>query len=313
MKRVVIYARVSTEEEKQQKAFDRQIETLKKFVESKEDWKLTEIYSDKGYTGTEVSKRKGYNRLLEDIKNKEFDIIVIKNDSRLNRNSYEGLRFLKLILEKEIDLFFYLENKFYDPDNDLDIKVKLLLAEQHSKDLSRNINDAQRKRQLKGRVITNNRMWGYGQEEGNLVIREDEAEILRKVFEMYARGKGFRTIEQELRLLIPEEIKRRRNVDTLPLTTLKRMIKNEKYKGTVIGNKRHKDFHTKKIKNNPPKDWIIVEDACPAIVSKDLWEKANEQLKAKQKQYDIDEKKKIAGYCQSLLLCIFHFLSFVLK
>lgn len=296
MLKVGVYARVSTKDEKQKNAVEKQIEQLVSYVEKKENWELYDIYADKGFTGTETSKRKNYNRLVQDVEERNIDIVIIKNETRLNRNTYDALKFLNILVENDVKLFFYLEKKYYNPEDDLDIKIKLMLAEQHSRDLSKNINASQKARQLKGGIITNGKMWGYTQENAKLEIKEDEAEVVKKVFEMYADGKGFRTIQQELKFLIPDEIKERRNIDTLPLTTLKRMIKNEKYKGLLIHNKKHKNFFTKKISDVPEEKWVIIEDGCPAIVSEELWEKANDNLSNKKKAYGIDEKAKIAGY-----------------
>lgn len=298
MLRVGLYARVSTEEEKQKKSFKRQVVELTDFISSTPGWLLVSTYGDEALSGTETSKRKSYNSMCADIANRKLDIIVIKDSSRLNRNTLEGLKYLKLLNDNGVRLYFHLERKFYDPMNDLEIKIKFVVAEEQSKEQSRKTKAAQKSRMLAGRAQTSGRMWGYEQKDAELLIRDDEADIVKKVFEMYASGYGFKRINAVLMDIIPDEIIMRRKIRSngIPLTTLKRIIRNEKYKGVLVGNKQSKDFITKNILKNPQEEWIVINDGCPAIVSEDLWQKANDQLDKKRKEYDVDKKLAIAGY-----------------
>ena len=107
----------------------------------------------------------------------------------------------------------------------------------------------------------------------------------------YVEGKGFREILCEL----TKKGITNRTGGPFSLTTLKRMIKNEKYKGTLICGKTHRNFFTKKVEPVPKEQWIVHEDKIPAIVSKETWEQANRILQSKKKKYNME---KIAGYFQ---------------
>ena len=135
-------------------------------------------------------------------------------------------------------------------------------------------------------------LWGYDQINAKLVINEKEAEIVRNIFNSYAQGKGFRTIANELKM----QGVTNKNGNDFSLTTLKRIIKNEKYKGTLICGKRHKNYWTKQYENNDKSEWIIHENAIPAIVDIDTWQKANDILHDKRRELNMEEKSAIYGY-----------------
>ena len=167
-----------------------------------------------------------------------------------------------------------------------------MFAEWHSRNLSKKINNAHKTRMKKGTVVTNGKLWGYDQVNADLVINEREAEVVKLVFDLYIQGKGFRTIVQDLTVRgITNQ-----NGNPFALTTLQRMIRNEKYKGQLICGKRHKNFFTKKTENVPESEWVIHENRIPAIIEPHIWDKANEILQGKRKVLNVDDRLKVAGY-----------------
>jgi hypothetical protein len=124
-------------------------------------------------------------------------------------------------------------------------------------------------------------MWGYYQKDGKLFINEEEAEIVKLIFSLYIQGFGFRSIQKK----IDEIGYTSRNGTSFAMTTLKRIIKNEKYIGTLICNKKHKDFDTKKIIDMPEEYWIIHENVIPPIIDKKTFDKAQEILESKKEKY----------------------------
>lgn len=293
MKNVVFYARVSTLELEQMSALKEQVTSLEKFIDEKENWILVDKYIDKGKSGTATKNRREYNRLYNDLLNKKFDIVVIKDESRLNRNVLEWYKFIDRMLKNNKQLYFYMEKKFYTPDDAFLVGIKALMANEYSRDLSKKLNEAHMRRKKKGKPLINNRIWGYNLlPNGKIIINEEEAEIVRYIFGSYINNKGFRTIYKELE----EKGIRNRNGKPFAMTTLKRIIRNEKYKGTIVANKTHKDFDTKKVYNLPKEQWIVHEDAIPAIISKVEWEKANEILRTKKRKNPNADKEDIIGY-----------------
>lgn len=290
--RVVYYARVSTEEEKQLNALKNQIEMLEEYINNQDTWKLVDKYVDEGVTGTEAKKRFHYNRMLEDLEENKFDTIVIKDESRLMRSTLDWHLFIDKLVKNEKKLFFYNEKKFFEPQDKLITSIKAAVAEEYSRDLSSKVKLGQRKKQEKGVVFGNGRIWGYDQKEGKLTINEKEADVIRQIFDMYVNNYGFRTIFKAL-----EELGyRNRNGKLFSITTLKRIIRNEKYKGVLVSNRRNKDFNTKKVINVSKDQWIVHEGIVPAIVSEEIWNKANEILSTKKKKNPTADKKTISGY-----------------
>lgn len=294
MKRVVYYARVSTEEEQQASALVTQCLENEEFITTKEDQTCVDKYIDEGKSGTTIDGRLEFKRMLNDMESDKFDIILIKQIDRGWRNLGDWKIFEHKLIQCNVQLFIRLKNDFYNIEDDgsyISTTMDNMFSEQYSRSLSKKLNAAHKTRMKKGTVVTNGKMWGYNQVDANLVINEEEAEIVRYVFDTYITGKGFRTISNEL---IEMGVKNRVG-GGFALTTLKRMIRNEKYKGTLICGKTHMNFFTKKKEPVPKENWIIHEDKVPAIVSKETWEKANQILQSKKRKYNMDKQ---AGYFQ---------------
>lgn len=275
MLKVVFYSRVSTEEEKQLNALSKQIQELTDYIHSQKNWVLVDKYIDEGISGTTSKGRHEYNRLYNDLLTDKFDIVLIKDQSRLMRNVLDWYLFLDRVMKNGKQIFMYLDNSFYTPDNAFISGIKAMMAEEYSRDLSKKIKSAAQRSQKNGTVYGNNRMLGYKQEGGKLTIIEEEAEIVRQVFEWYIQGYGFRVIQQKL---LDKGIMSTTGTP-FSLSTLKRMIKQEKYKGLLISGKKRKNFETKQMVDVPESEWIVIPNGVPAIVSEEVWEKANQCLK----------------------------------
>jgi len=295
MKRVVYYARVSTEEEQQASALQIQCAENEEFIRGRSNWQLVDKYIDEGKSGTTTAGRKEFLRMISDMKQDKFDIILIKQIDRGWRNLADWKTFERILLESGKMLFIRLRNEYYNVEDDgnyISTTMDSMFAEWYSRNLSRKMNNAHKTRMKKGTVVTNGKLWGYDQVNGDLVINVGEANVVRQVFNMYVNGKGFRTISLELETLGFKN----QNGSTFSLTTLRRMIKNEKYKGVLICGKRHLNFFTKAYEDVPESEWIIHPNRVPQIVSEATWNEANRLLGEKRKELMIEEKSKIAGH-----------------
>lgn len=294
--RAVYYARVSTEEEKQVNALAKQCDEAEYCITSNK-WVLVDQYIDEGKSGTTSHRRNEYKRLYEDLGTDKFDVVVIKSQDRLMRNVKDWYIFIDKMMKNGKRLYFYLDNKWYESDDALITGIKAILAEEYSRELSKKINNSNKRRQQSGTsIITNGKLWGYNQKNGELTINEDEAKVVRRIFELYISGLGCRGIRKKL----TDEGILTRNATEFAETTIKRMIKNEKYKGTVIFNKQHKDFDTKKIIQNPPSEWIVHENRIPAIIDPVIWEEANKIMKERSKKAGGDNRiDRMIGYNKS--------------
>ena len=145
MKRAVFYARVSTQEEQQLKALPKQVEECKDCIKA-QGWALVDQYVDEGKSGTRVKGRDEYRRLMDDIELNKFDIIVVKSQDRLQRSAKDWYIFIDKLVTHDIRLYMYLENSYYTTDNSLITGIKAILAEEYSRDLSKKLNNANRRR-----------------------------------------------------------------------------------------------------------------------------------------------------------------------
>jgi site-specific DNA recombinase len=295
MFRVVDYSRVSTDEEKQMNALKTQQEENEAFIAKQDNWVLVDRYIDEGKSATTTQGRYDFQRLLSDMQKDKFDIVLIKIIDRGWRNSLDWKLFEKLLMTNKKQLFIKSRNAFYDYNNPTDHMAtgfEAQFAEWSSLNQSIKMNQAHQTRMNKGTIVTNGRIWGYNQVDAKLEINEQEAEVVRFVFNAYLQNKGFRIIAKELDDMGIKNL----NGNMFALTTLKRMIRQEKYKGILICGKRHKNYWTKEYEAIPESQWITHENIVPEIISPEIWQQANDILEGKRKEFGLEDKRKIAGY-----------------
>lgn len=272
MMRAVNYCRVSTDEETQANSLENQIAESIEAI-SRNGWIYVNSYVDEGKSATTIKHRDSYKKLVEDMEKNEFDIIVVKSQDRLMRNTREWYYFIDRLVQNRKKLYFYLENKFYSSDDALITGIRAILAEEFSRDLSKKINHAHKNRQKNGStVLITSQTWGYDKDGKNVVINEKEAEIVRLIYTLCLQGYGSRSISK---VLSNKGIESRTGKD-FPEITIRRIIRNPLFKGTAIMNKKHMDFETKKIIYTSEDKWVIHKNIIPAIISEDVWTKANE-------------------------------------
>lgn len=272
--RAVIYCRCSTEEESQVDALKNQI-TESEVCVKEQGWFLVDRYVE-SKSGTTTRGRAEYNRLFEDLLSDKFDIIMIKSQDRLMRNVKDWYLFLDRMLSQGKRLFMYLDRKFYTTDDSLITGIKAILAEEYSRELSKKINNAHHNRQLNGgKVMLTSRVFGFLKlPDGSVSTDEEEAEIVKKIYEYCAAGYGSRTIAN---IFINQGYKKK-NGTALSSSAIGRIIRNPLYKGILVMNRVHYDFETKKIIKTPEEEWIYGTDLVPAIVDENLWEQANREM-----------------------------------
>ena len=147
MERVGIYNRCSTEEESQRNALASQALESREIAQ-KMGWHIAEQYIE-SQTGTVAYKRNEYQRLLEDMGKDKLDIVMIKSIDRLMRSARDWYFFLSRLTENNLRLYIYIEGKFYTPEDNLISGIKAILAEDFSRELSKKIRNAHRRRQEK--------------------------------------------------------------------------------------------------------------------------------------------------------------------
>ncbi len=272
--RAVIYNRCSTEEESQKDALIKQVQESKHCV-FEQGWELVDAYVE-AKSGTTVKGRNEYNRLYQDLENDKFDIIVIKSQDRLMRNTKDWYLFLDRMQRNRKRLYMYLERKFYTPDDALITGIKAILAEEYSRELSKKINNAHKNRQKEGKsfVFTNHTYGFKKMPDKSIVIDEREAEMIKMIFELSAGGYGTHCSAE----ILYQNGYRNHKGKRISPSLIRNIIRNPIYKGTVVQNRQHYDFESKQTYKNPPSEWLFHENAVPKIIDEELFEKANRGL-----------------------------------
>lgn len=180
MLRAVLYARCSTEEESQKDALVKQVAEGKECI-FQNDWFLADIYVE-SRSGTTTKGRKEYNRLFDDMLQDKFDIIVIKSQDRLMRNTKDWYLFVDRLTTQGKKLYMYIDRKFYSADDALITGIKAILAEEYSRELSKKINNAHKGRQKNnGNVILTKNTYGLKKlPDKSVVLIPEEAAVKKK-------------------------------------------------------------------------------------------------------------------------------------
>lgn len=289
MLRAVLYARCSTEEESQKDALVKQVAEGKECI-LRNEWILADVYVE-SRSGTTTKGRKEYNRMFDDMLQDKFDIIVIKSQDRLMRNTKDWYLFVDRLTTQGKKLYIYIEQKFYSTDDALITGIKAILAEEYSRELSKKINNAHRGRQKNnGNVILTKNTYGLKKlPDKSVVLIPEEAAVKKRMYELCAEGYGTRTIAT----ILKNEGVRNRKGKPFDATSILRIIRNPLNKGTVVMNQRHFDFATKKTLVTPEKERFVYENKVPRIVSDKLWEKANAEIDSRTRNKKSSDEKTI--------------------
>lgn len=252
-KRVCAYCRVSTDEEGQLSSFELQSVYYKKLIESNPNWYFAGIYADCGKSGTSTGERSEFLKMINDCKNGKIDLIFTKSISRFARNTIDCLEHIRQLksLKPPVGVYFEKEKLHtLDSKNELILTILSTIAQEESRNLSENVKWGIRKRFQEGLPrCPVNFLLGYDKDEhGNLIINEQEAQTVRRVYREYMKGKGMKLIASELK---SEGIITGRGTVNWGKSSVMHMLRNEKYCGDVLMQKSYKvDFMTNKQKEN---------------------------------------------------------------
>ena len=283
MQRVAIYNRCSTEEEAQKNALVVQAAESLELVESKQEegWQIVAQYVE-SESGTSTKRRKEYLKLVEDVKQDKFDIVVVKSIDRLARNAKDWYLFLDCLMKHNTRLYLYLERKFYQSEDALVTGIKAILAEEFSKELSAKIKNAHRRRQQKqsGLNITRE-MFGWnklGKDE--FEINQQEAAYFVLACQLVEAGCGFRKISNALY----DAGARSKSGKRISEVQWRNMLRSPRAYGTVVLHKKEYDFIRKERKEMPREEWIVIDDALPALISIEYYNKIQAALEERCKR-----------------------------
>ena len=295
--RVTFYARVSTDSQEQLNSLTNQITYYEEMVKKNAAWTYVPGYIDEGLSGISTKKRENFHRMIDDAKAGKFDLILTKEISRFARNTLDSIQYTRDLLRAGVAVFFQNDNiKTIDEDTELRLSIMSSIAQDELRKLSSRVKFGHQQAIKDGVVLGNSLIFGYIKDDGRLVIDETEAPMVRQLFEMYASGEySLKQIEQ----IFWDQGYRNYRGNRIAHTTMSNMISNAKYKGYYVGNKvKVIDMFTKKQKFLPPEEWVMFKDETgeivPAIVSEELWEKANSILRRRS-----EDVKNRQGICNT--------------
>ena len=289
--RVVYYARVSTDKYDQIHSLEAQKTYFENLLARNPNWTFVKGYVDEGLTGTKIDKRDSFIEMMRDAKRGKFDMICTKEVSRFARNTLDSLSCTRELLTYGVAVHFENDNlNTIDEDSDFRLTTMASLAQEESRKTSERLKFGFRQSVEKGTVLGNDSIWGYRKEKGKLVIVEEEAEMVRTIFDLYANGNlGVRAIAK----MLSDSGLRNTNGNPFSFSTIKGILVNPKYKGFYCGNKTHKvHFLSNEIAYVPKDEWVVYKDheKVPPIVSAELWDKANRKLKERSEKRSSSDK-----------------------
>lgn len=299
--RVTYYARVSSESDEQLNSLDNQIAYYEDLIKRNRAWTYVPGYVDEGLSGISTKKRKHFNEMIADAKDGAFDLIITKEISRFARNTLDSLQYTRELLGWGVGVFFQNDNiNTLDEDAELRLTIMSSIAQDELRKLSSRVKFGHQQAIKSSVVLGNSRIFGYQKDDKHLVIDESQAPMVRDLFRLYATGEYSM---KQLEKIFYEQGYRNYNGNKIAHSTLSGIISNPKYKGYYVGNKvRIVDMFTKKQKFLPPEEWVMFKDETgeivPAIVSEELWDKANEVLTRRSE--DVKNRQGICNHANLL-------------
>lgn len=280
-KRVAAYCRVSTDEEAQSTSFDLQVKHYTEYIGAHEDWVMAGIYADEGISGTQMKHRDQFLKMIAECEAGNIDMVITKSISRFARNTVDCLTTIRKLkgLKNPVEIYFEKE-RLYSLDDKTDMVLSLMasIAQEESRSISANIRWAIRNRMKNGtQKVPTSGLLGYDtDEDGNMVIIAEEAEIVRTIYKSFVQGVHPGLIAIRLNSL---------NLKTVygndwTSYAVRGILRNEKYCGDVLMQKTITiDYlsHQTKINEGEAEQYFIA-DHHDAIVSREIWAKAQEIL-----------------------------------
>ena len=285
-RKVAGYARVSTDNEEQLTSYDAQLDYYTKYIKGHEDWEFAGMYSDEGISGTSTKRRKGFQKMIEDALEGKIGLIITKSVSRFARNTVDSLTTIRKLKENGIEVYFEKENIWtLDAKGELLLTIMSSIAQEESRSISENVTWGQRKRIADGKVsVPFKHFLGYEKgEDGNLVVNEKEAAVVRQIYSDYLTGLSFHAIANRL---TAQGIKTPGGKDKWSQGTVKSILTNEKYKGDALLQKYYTvDYLTKKqIPNDGKIPQYYVRDNHEAIIDAATFDKVQDEVKSRSRE-----------------------------
>lgn len=241
------------------------------------------VYIDEGITGTQAKKRPAFLRMIEDARNGKFDLIVTREVCRFARNVVDTLVVTRELKGIGVEVFFIDDNIWtMDGDGELRLSLMATLAQEESRKTSERVKAGQKISRDNGVLYGNGNILGYDRVGDTYIINEEQAETVRIIFDLYLQGYGSMRIAK---MLTEQKRKTASGIVKWNVSNIMRAIKNATYTGMKCYNKsRSNNFlEQKRINNLDMSTYEYVEGDFPAIVSQEVWDKAQKIRESRMK------------------------------
>ena len=303
--KIAAYCRVSTEKEAQIDSLEKQIEFFNEFTK-KNGYELYKLYADEGISGKQIKHRKQFQQMMIDAKAKKFDKVVVKDVSRFARNTVDLLQSVRELKSYGVQVDFLNNGEVMEGGSEFILTILGAMAQQESANMSKRVKFGKDITAKKGRVP--NLVFGYDKipnERYTLKINEEEAKIVKEIFESYVyKGIGTTKIAWDLN---DRGIRTKKTKSKWVQTSIVRMLKNPIYTGRVTNKKSEvTDFITGTRKDLPEEEWIVVERSEMRIISDELFNRAQEILAQRSNEFKLNNKREKTEYVFSTLIYCKH-------
>jgi DNA invertase Pin-like site-specific DNA recombinase len=287
--RTAAYCRVSSGDEDQQTSYTLQVKHYTQYIKKNKEWEFSGIYADEGISGTSIKNRTNFQKMIEDCKAGKIDLVITKSISRFARNTLDCIHYVRMLksLPSPVGVYFEKENlDSLDSKSEFILTILSSLAQDESRNISENVKWANQKRFQQGKFHLPTRFFlGYDKDkQGNLVINEEQAATVRRIYREYLEGYGTETIA---RRLVEDEVKTGRGKTKWSGASVRTILINEKYCGDIIMQKYVTvDFLThRRVANRGQQPQYLISDNHPAIISKEDWNAVQVEMERRAKNY----------------------------
>lgn len=274
--RVAAYCRVSTDEDAQVGSYELQVQYYTELIQRNPEWVFVNVYADEGISGTSVSKRIQFQTMIQDCKDGKIDLVITKSISRFARNTLDCISYVRQLRSLDPPVAIYFENEnlnTLDRRNEAFIAMLSSVAQGESENKSEAIKWSIKRRFQKGLPLCPTwALLGYTTDDnGDMIIVENEAAIVRFIYENFLDGMSVKDIAEELtRRKIPTV----KGNDHWCEGTIYSMLHNERYCGDVIMQKTYTPdcLSHRSVKNRGQERKYIMRNHHPAIISRTQWD-----------------------------------------
>jgi len=280
-KRVALYCRVSSKMERQLNSLSVQMDFEMQDILDHPNWKYVDTYADIG-SGRNINSRPGFRRLMADCEAGKIDLIYTKSISRFGRNCIDFLVVLRRLKELGVDVYFQNEDVLLSSEaGELILTLHAALAQAESEDKSTSIKwGIKRSTTHPDSPAFSRTCYGYDRDDNkNLIIKKQEADIVKKIFRWYVQGWSVVRIKKELETVrIPSPKGKRR----WPISTMDGILSNEKYTGdSVYGLTVGAEYPAMKRVSNNPDEVQRSDNHHPPIIDRETFDLVQEMKKSR--------------------------------